>query len=557
MVKDSFNLKKNDNIVGRINKTVEESDTSVKGICYDLNNKTGNCTYVIIPGIDIGWIWRDLNIYSTSIMNIINKKPNSEKNKTTESEQIKELERLQKMQQKIQNLVLQSVFIFLFLVVAYITLTKYDDDNKQFFGITNISYFIKDLVKNGSFSFSTNTEKRYNFTYITLIFVCAIFLFVIPANIKHASKKNTSVDTNDLFGVIFIKYFFIIIVFGWIILGNVLFTKRSVVLISILLVSTILIGVIHKSNEHFLKEYKKKYGADVDEKMLNENKWVVYAIVVIIICINLVMITYICIKNIKFIKNTSESVQTISDDTNTYIDLTDYFNKKIFNNVQQDQETLLKTLRSLQKDYTTLIEGTPNLEEDTDINTIYARYFEKILSALKSKDEWFKKTCTLYNLRTNTKLKDVSMDGLLSDHEDEAGIIGTICKKIFKEDDVAEFIKKFGTFKSEEPSTIALDWEFNAILRDLCLGAIVRCVEIFNLTVRNSIDIIINSFKCMFHFIVHGIEDEDKIKTLNDMNLFNYWDSTLLKIGKECDFDQAHKRIASMYELFIQFNIKE
>ena len=143
MVKDSFNLKKNDNIVGRINKTVEESATSAKGICYDLNNKTGDCTYVIIPGIDIGWIWRDLNIYSTFIMNIINKKSNSEKNKTTETEQIKELERLQKMQQNLQNLVLQSVFICLFLVVLYSTLTKYDDDKHQYFGITNISYLLK------------------------------------------------------------------------------------------------------------------------------------------------------------------------------------------------------------------------------------------------------------------------------------------------------------------------------------------------------------------------------------------------------------------------------
>ena len=101
-----------------------------------------------------------------------------------------------------------------------------------------------------------------------------------------------------------------------------------------------------------------------------------------------------------------------------------------------------------------------------------------------------------------------------------------------------------------------MDWNLNAIIRDLCLGAVVRCIEIFNVTVRNTIDIIINSFKCILHFIVHGIEDDDVIETLDDMNLVNYWFDSLLKVGKYCDFDQAHKRIAYMYELFISLNIK-
>ena len=563
MSKDLFHLKKpvKDNIIYEKNINAQHNKDA---LCYDLDNKNGTCSYVIIEGIDIGWLWRDINLYSRKINNIINKKKNSKKDEETTTDAINKLDELENIQEDIQNYVLKSAFNFLFLITAYVTLTKYDEDLGQFFGITNICYFIKDLIHNGSFSLQS--KSKYKFGYIALIFVGAFLIFlpeIVHRKLNPPGKDEPTINKslgltqeNSLpFGMLLILMFIIILSLGWIVLGNVLFTKRSVLLIAIIFVSAILIGMIVKSAIHYNLIETRKRGIDtLPESETNKLKWVSIILIGAIIIINICIITYIAIKNIKFIENTEASVKNIDP---TFKNLTEYFKKHIFEDLQKDQETLINTIGHLKKNYKTLINNDAVLKQDMDLKNTYVTYFKKLLHAIKSKDEWFKNTCKLYRLDPDSITLELPSIEFISEASKEGSVETEVFVKLFEDDDeiIKTFFTDFGRFIPEKDSHLAKDWVVPAVIRDLILGGILRIVELFNIFIRNPIDIFINCFKTILHFTVHSLDKKNNIKDLSQMNLLNYWHASILKTGTVCNIDYAHKRIAAMYDLFIQLNM--
>ena len=552
MSKDSFNLKKKDKS-GQVHDANIISNPNNKLLCYDLNNTNGICTYVITDGIDIGWIWSDINLISRVIMNIINNKPISDSPTTTKSS-VDNLKQLEKIQGQIQTLILSALFSFLFLITCYVTLTKYDDKRKQYFGITNICYFIKDLVRYGSFSFKN--KAKYNFLYITILFIVSLILFIIPDIIKQATtpEEPTDQSLNKLlginlpFGLTLLLMFFIIIGLGWIILGNILFTSRSVLLISIIFGSALLIGVIFKSLKHYNK-IRQTQDVKLTDTEIFAIEAVVVKLVLFIIVITLLITIYLVYKNIKKIKDTSESVQGVSL-TSHDKNLSDYFNTHIFTDLKTDQELLIKTIKSLEEEFKGLMENssiTDNKELVDEITVDYKKYLKKMLLAIKSKDDWFKATCKLYKLDSSTvnmKLgKTFSKDAMV------------ILKSIYEDDKelLDNFIKTFGEVTYH--GNLAKDWITIPVIFDLVQGGFLRIIEVFNIIIRNPIDILINAIKTIGHFIVHSFTKENKIKDLTDLNLLNYYYSTILKKGFDCTWDLAHKRTAAMYELFMQIDM--
>ena len=555
MTKDSFHLQTKDK-TQQIHETKIDNNSNKKSLCYDLNNTNGICTYVIMDGIDIGWIWSDINLISRMIMNIINKKPISDSPSTT-TNSVDNLEQLEKIQEQIQTLILSSLFLLVFVITCYVTLTKYDVDKKQYFGITNICYFIKDLVKYGSFSFKN--KAKYNFLYITILFILALILFIIPDIIKKATKPkqptnpslNKFLGTDLPFGLILVLMFFIIIGLGWIILGNILFTSRSVLLISIIFVSSLLIGVIFKSYDHYKQIRQAQPDDQLTDTEISGILETIIKLVLFIVIITLVITLYLVIKNIKKIKDTSESVQGVSL-TSSDKTLTDYFNTHIFNDLKDEQELLIKTITILKTDYDELIEHTDIASNDIlkkEITQDFMKYLEKMLMAIKSKDEWFKKTCELYRLHSSNV--NMSLKGKLPSFSQAT----TILKKLF-DDDIKllnEFRNNFG--ECSYVGNLAKDWVTAPVIFDLVRGGFLRIIEVFNIIVRNPIDILINSLKTIGHFMVHSFKKENKINELTDLNLLNYYYASLLKKGIDCTWDLAHKRTAIMYELFMQMDM--
>ena len=571
MSKDSFNIKKINKDDMIVEKKEDIHSGNKDGLCYDLDNKSGICSYVIMEGIDIGWIWKDINITSKFIMRIINKTPRSKNDIEEDTNDIDKLKELESIQEDIQNYVLKSAFVFLFLIVTYVTLTTKMDPGKntdviRYFGITNICYFIKDLVTHGSFNIQA--DSKYNFGYITIMFIIAFCIFlpeIVKRKLNPPKDDDPSVNgffgltgNNQIpFGMILIIMFISILSLGWFILGNVLFTKRSVLLITITFSSAIIIGIILKSSKHYL-DIKKKKGT-LEENEINRNVWVSIILIASIIIINLCIITYLAIKNIKFIENTNESVQHI--DAN-YKDLTDYFKEKIFTNLHEEQSLLNDKIKFLQKDFKNLMEDD-TLKDNFQLKETYKRYFQKMLHAMKSKDEWFKNTCKLYRLdpnKVNTFLDVAHIFTNMAEvaEGDPIPVEKEIFVKLFEDDlDVMNvFIEQFGSYIPDEDSKfLAENWITPAVIRDLLLGAILRIGEIFNIVIVNPIDIVINIGKSILHFIVHSFDKDHKIEELRQMNLLNYWYTSILKAGTKCNIDYAHKRIAAMYELFIQLNM--
>ena len=554
MSKDSFNLKKKDKS-GQVHDANIISNPNNKLLCYDLNNTNGICTYVITDGIDIGWIWSDINLTSRMILNIINNKPISDSPTTTKSS-VDNLNELEKIQGRIQTLILSALFSFLFLITCYVTLTKYDDKRKQYFGITNICYFIKDLVRYGSFSFKN--KAKYNFLYITILFIVSLILFIIPDIIKQAAtpEKPTNQSLNKLlginlpFGLILILMFFIIIGLGWIILGNILFTSRSVLLISIIFGSAILIGVIFKSLKHYNK-IRQTQDVKLTDTEIFAIEAVVVKLVLFIVVITLLITIYLVYKNIKKIKDTSESVQGVSLTSHDKT-LSDYFNTHIFTDLKTDQELLIKTIKSLEDEFKGLMENSSikdNKELVDEITVDFNKYFKKMLLAIKSKDDWFKATCKLYKLDSSTV--NMKLGKTFSEGQDARVIL----KSIYEDDEklLKAFIDKFGEVTYH--GNLAKDWITIPVIFDLVQGGFLRIIEVFNIIIRNPIDILINAIKTIGHFIVHSFTKENKIKDLTDLNLLNYYYSTILKKGFDCTWDLAHKRTAAMYELFMQIDM--
>ena len=232
MSKDSFNIKKINKDDMIVEKKEDIHSGNKDGLCYDLDNKSGICSYVIMEGIDIGWIWKDINITSKFIMRIINKTPRSKNDIEEDTNDIDKLKELESIQEDIQNYVLKSAFVFLFLIVTYVTLTTKMDPGKntdviRYFGITNICYFIKDLVTHGSFNIQA--DSKYNFGYITIMFIIAFCIFlpeIVKRKLNPPKDDDPSVNgffgltgNNQIpFGMILIIMFISILSLGWFIL---------------------------------------------------------------------------------------------------------------------------------------------------------------------------------------------------------------------------------------------------------------------------------------------------------------------------------------------------
>jgi len=306
---------------------------------------------------------------------------------------------------------------------------------------------------------------------------------------------------------------------------------------------------ICKSYDHYKKIRQAQPGDQLTDTEISGILAAVVKLVLVIIVITLLITIYLVYKNIKKIKDTSESVQGVSL-TSHDKNLSDYFNTHIFTDLKTDQELLIKTIKSLEDEFKGLMENSSikdNKELVDEITVDFNKYFKKMLLAIKSKDDWFKATCKLYKLDSSTvnmKLgKTFSKDAMV------------ILKSIYEDDKdlLDNFIKTFGEVTYH--GNLAKDWITIPVIFDLVQGGFLRIIEVFNIIIRNPIDILINAIKTIGHFIVHSFTKENKIKDLTDLNLLNYYYSTILKKGFDCTWDLAHKRTAAMYELFMQIDM--
>lgn len=647
-MQDKFNVKENNNDSIKVNTKLESSDdtnnlpnspppdSDKNRNCYDSNNTSGLCTSVISPGIDIGWIWRDINESSSIIMDLIRGKlfnsSESSYKKDRTGENLSRLIDLQEKQQKLQKFIFSSTVTLLFLICCYKMLT-HQDETLGYYGITNKCFFIKDLLENGGFN---NTSKKYELLYISIIFAFSIILSIVikvvemvkkmvqqkrddnnPINnddgkpVEEEEKDKDENKKTDKVILSTLTAFLTLIIIGWVLLGNGLFTKECTIMLIILYFSTMFVTMLILSNMHYIK-IKKLQKKPIDEKTTKKNGLFIRLIVAVIVLFNIFIVCK-TLYNVFRLKDPSleyinTSIQKLKGTDK--LTFTKYIEDTVFLDLKGELNVLIRKLPIIKKDYMNHsaslvqrieecqkwiknnIKTTPkkltmqtNLKilklQRISMNTHYERFIKSIITKIISKDTWFKDVCENYKLKavnlniiigdlTNLETKESWIAEFITTlYKDKCTLSAPWYNTSFKkmqsrlpkdeqwkvdETDI-DTIKKnlfstIGQFTCSGES--AYKFKMERVILDCILGVPFRLIEICNIVVINPIHVIINIFKTIFHLIIHDPNSKELPQNLNDMNLINYWNYDKLNMNI---FDRLSKRLASMYELYILNNI--
>ena len=149
-------------MIHKIKKKTKQSS------CADKDGQ--RCDHIIMEGFNIGWIWNWLGNVSSFILQYfkVNKDANIDTDiqSRTNKKQLKEIQQINTQVQRVQQSILLCVFglICLSLIISLVSKPK---KGEQFYGFTQISYFIRELIKH---------PKKYNLVLFTCI---AIFQFML------------------------------------------------------------------------------------------------------------------------------------------------------------------------------------------------------------------------------------------------------------------------------------------------------------------------------------------------------------------------------------------
>ena len=522
---DSFNLQKNPNykniqVAPQSKDETDDTQNKKKTKQSSCADKDGQrCDHVIMDGFNIGWIWNWLGNVSSFILQYF--KENKDANidtaiqSRTNKKQLKEIQQINTQVQRVQQSILLCVFglICLSLIISLVSKPK---KGEQFYGFTQISYFIRELIQH---------PKKYNLVLFTCI---AIFQFML--------------------GLEFFISFITSMATLWIFLGNFILKKQNIVLILPLIVGFTCIGFVLKSTAYYRAQQDdilNKLGEDADEEIKKQiEKKKGKSISIAITFSTIISITVISI--VGYLLYTMYALNTNSNDigltgTNTegevvtYDNLSDYLKKEIFDEIIDEQNILINKINELTKEYIDNNIATPDSTYYPSKNT-YDIYIKQLVDNVISKDNWIKKCITYFQTKTYTG----KVDKIGSDAKNT--IINMLIdskKKLYTD--------KFNELGTYAGSGLNDSWKSEYFVSSYALSVLFRTLEIGYQTIGTAVMTVWNYIDLLFHFIFH--RPDTKIKTVDDLNIFTFNNFELLFSS---DMLLTHRRVAKMFDLLIK-----
>jgi transcription termination factor NusB len=526
---DSFNLQKNPNYK---NTQIAQQSKDGTDDAQDNKNKTKQsscadkdgqrCDHIIMEGFNIGWIWNWLGNISSFILQYFGMKNDSNVDTNisshTNTKQLNEIEQINTQVQHVQ----QSILVFIIGLIClsiFIALVSKPKEGEQFYGITQISYFIRELIQH---------PKKYNIVLFTGI---AIVQFML--------------------GWDFFVSFITSMATLWIFIGNFMLKKKNTILILPLIFGFTCMGLVLKSTAYYRSQQDdilKKLGEDADEdikKTIEKKKGKSITVAIIfsaIISISVLGIVGYLLYKLYALNTDSNNIELTgtmpNGETVTYNNLSEYLQKEIFDEVTEEQDKLIITINSLTKEYTDNNIATSDTTYHPS-KQMYDLYIKQLIDNVVSKDNWIKKCITYFQTKTYTPSKLTPLDS-----EAKKTILSMldINKKQLYTDDFNALGTYIGVGTNDS-------WKSEYMISNYALSVLFRTLEIGYQTIGTAVITVWNYIDLLFHFIFHS--PNKKIKTVNDLNIFTFNNFELLFSS---DMLLTHRRVAKMFDLLITTN---
>lgn len=503
---DNFNLKKNKRYNNSKIINSEETEDNNKNKNKSCSSKDANnyCDYIIIDGINIGWIWNRIGDISTSLLNFVGNKDNKDKKsktpkKHTNKDQEEDINKLLSTYNKIQSSIKGFIIIIIVFTLIYeLNKANGDPGNDDYFSIVNICYFFKELIEH---------PKDYNLKFIIFFGIIQFITSGIPGLIGFLS----------------------LLAIGWIFLGNFLFKKDNVNILICIIVGIILIECIYKSVSY----YNKRLDDDDPRKSIKKKNALILlsTLTTIISIITGVIILYLLTK--------MYSVNRISNITDGKSEhLSDYFEKNLFKDITNDQKEIITKIKNLIHNFNQIKES-----KQEGYKLFYKYYIETLLDQLLVKDKYIKNIVHSYN--TNT-YKSPNVGNIVSNLNSEqlVKILNKVgCKKYIDRFNNANFGKYISQFPKQNVNEL---WTISHFIKEYGKSILFRCLECIYLSLGQVVFGIINFIKLLNHFVFNN--PNQLINSIHDLNLSSFKKFRLISSS---NLLLAHKRLASMFNLYI------
>lgn len=456
---DAFFLKKNTNNTQTVLTKEAEPETSTRASNNSMCGPDG-CDIKIIDGINIGWIWNNVESLSSRILGMTRNNPFKPKNNRTSKEQLQELNNLVESYSSIQHKIKKIVITIIIIAIIYYSSLPIGSERRsyQYFNITQICYFIRELLEN---------KDDYNFKFFIII----------------------SISTLLLFGQSSLSSLISVIIILWIILGNLIFSKNNTYLFAILFISSFLTGILNKSLHYYIERVKLNstdYTEDTDDMTISRATRTVRKIILSINITICILIIYILYNNY--------NVNVDSNKLEGYTNLSHFFKDKIFGPVARDQQELVQHIAKMGTDFKKL-----GPIDKTFTEVPYKSIKEQLSFNMKINDMWIKHNVHHFNIETY-------------DYTNMLGDISSFTK-----------IKDLGKAVCADPTKINHLWTSKYITNDFVYGIAFRTLEIILQTVVSPIIVGVNIIKLFIKFIFNNPGKKIKnIRDLNLVSFYNF-----------------------------------
>lgn len=500
---DKFNLKKNKQLKNSVRSkepAPKEEETILNKVNCDHKN---GCDHVLSNGINIGWIWNNIDKISENILHTFRKNTavsdnNSKKSKKKRSnkQQLEELQRMITKYKSIQISLFLLIFSIIIITIIYKLFKQIDTGNEAtdyYFGVTQMCYFIKDLFTN---------KKEYGLTS-NIVLGLAFIQFL-------------------LFGIGGVIGLLIPFIFIWLGIGNFMFKKKNIKIILIIVFSSMFNSIIIKSMLYYKKRLFKN--SSEQEREENESKMndAYKNIGLILVIINIIILCIVC-----YLLYNDYTINTDSNNIEDHQDLSSFLDTELLTPCKKEQSTIIKKINDLLKEFSSLDD-----EKKEKYKLFYKFYIKELSKNLIGKKEWMQECITYFNTKTfklNLTFPDISE--FIED------------KEVYK--DMSEL---FNTPLVATKGVINDKFKLGHILVDYGKGLLFRLLEITYQLVVQPLVSLLNLLKLIGTFIFD--DPTNNGGDIQNLNLINFKNNDLLSILPQ-KILMAHRRVAKMFNLII------
>tara|TARA_B110000211_G_scaffold67790_1_gene78237 strand:- start:257 stop:1774 length:1518 start_codon:yes stop_codon:yes gene_type:complete len=500
---DKFNLKKNKqlkNIVRSEEPTSKEEETIINNVNCDHKN---GCDHVLTNGINIGWIWNNIDKISENILQTFRKNTampsddlNKSKKKRTNKQQLEELKGMINKYNRIQTTIFIVIFSFIIITIIYKLLKQIDTGNEStdyYFGVTQMCYFIKELF---------NNEKEYGLT-LNIVLGLGFIQFL-------------------LFGIGGVVGLLTPFIFIWLGIGNFMFKKKNIKIILITVFSSMFNSIIIKSMLYYKKRLFKN--SSEQEREENESKMndAYKNIGIILVIINIIILGIVC-----YLVYNDYTINVDSNTIKDYDDLSSFLDSELLTPCKKEQEIIITKINDLLKEFASLDD-----EKKEQYKLFYNFYIKLLSTNLIGKKEWMQECITYFNTKPfKLNLTFPNISEFVDD------------KEVYK--DMSELFNKSLVATK---GVINDKFKLGHILVDYGKGILFRLLEITYQIVVQPFISLCNLLKLVPTFIFD--DPTNNGGDIQNLNLINFKNNDLLSILPQ-KILMAHRRVAKMFKLII------